>query len=193
MSSQGDQAQVQAEMLALLKGMTESMTAMTTRLTSLEERVQTIPSTHAQPLGTHFEFGNGSNESTREPLEDQATAFRQARRGFGRDGRVPRDIPIQTRHEDNQARIPDHRRQTHREEIPRPPSPNANDFNDEEFQNFNDHGDEEDDEWRPLQQRGFPLRRRAQEQYGVGRIKIKIPSFEGKVDANVYVDWEAIE
>ena len=65
----------------------------------------------------------------------------------------------------------------------------TNDFYEGEFQEPR-YNEEDEEDWRPVPQRGLPPRRRATEQDGFGRVKIKIPSFEGKCDADAYIEWE---
>ena len=48
----------------------------------------------------------------------------------------------------------------------------------------------EEEEWRSVHQRHQPPRRREVEQDGIGKIKVKIPSFEGRCDPEVYLEWE---
>ena len=37
--------------------------------------------------------------------------------------------------------------------------------------------------------RGYRTRREP-EQDGIGKVKVKIPSFDGKIDTYVYLEWE---
>jgi len=52
------------------------------------------------------------------------------------------------------------------------------------------HDDEEEGEWEAMPQHRIAPRRGVREEDGVGKIKVKIPSFEGKCDPDVYLEWE---
>ena len=178
MSDTGNDANTQAAMMATLNEICARMTAMEARLP---------PTPPAQPLGTHYEVGNNSHEPIREPLEDQDALYRRTRGRGGREDRRQREAtPVHVQEEENHEpppRVQPPLRQAYREEFPRNNPVFTNDFYEGEF--HEPRYDEEDEEdWRPVQQRGFPPRRRAPEQDGFGRVKIKIPSFEGKCDAD---------
>ena len=77
-----------------------------------------------------------------------------------------------------------------REVLSTPSTPHY--FRQHEF--VNDVHEEEDlerefQEWRRTRHRGVqPRERREQEQDGLGRVKVKIPTFEGTSDADLYMD-----
>ena len=64
MSSPSDQANNQLGVSTRLDAILEAMHVLTTRLATLEERSQPQAPTPTQPLGTHYEVGNASNESS---------------------------------------------------------------------------------------------------------------------------------
>ncbi|XP_073525656.1 uncharacterized protein [Phyllobates terribilis] len=168
--------------LSMLKQMTDSLQALNHRLDSVEAR-QTAPP--PAPLGTHFEVGGTStNPAQGVPLMPQATVYHQARQG---EMKVPPAAAYNTpRGHHPQADYERHDPYGRHSNAPNSPLPRQ--FPNHEFQDFYDQGD--DDDWRPVPQRHYQPRRREVEQDGVGKIKVKIPSFDGKCDPDAYLEWE---
>ena len=129
------------------------------------------------PLGTHMEQCQHSHHQ-QDHLPSQQEAYEEARREAIRE-HTYRPPPINTF-----ARIPP--REVH-SNLPTPHS-----FRQHEF--VNDVQDEDDLErefleWRRTRRRGVqPRERRDHEQDGLGRVKVKIPPFEGTSDADLYMD-----
>ena len=141
---------------------------------------QLAPNTPPIPLGTNLEPGQTSHQQ-QAPLPGQQQAYEEARREANQRGPSYRPPPINT-----------HARVSPREVPSTLSTPRS--FRHNVFANDVQNGEaleQEFLEWRRKRQRGAqPRERREQEQDGLGRVKVKIPSFEGTSDANLYMDWE---
>lgn len=114
------------------------------------------------PLGTYAETGGPSNVSPRAPLPDQRSAYDTARGVYHQAS--PGIVPRFGR---PQGATPHHDPPIHA------------------------HNELEYEGWQAEPSRGYQTRRgREPEQDGIGKIKVKIPSFEGKCDPDVYMEWE---
>ena len=151
----------------------ESVATLTRDMSTLKG--QLAPNTPPIPLGTNLEPGQTSHQQ-QAPLPSQQQAYEEARRETSKREPTYRPPPINT-----YARMPP------REVFSTPSTPHS--FRQQEF--ANDVQDEEDLErefleWRRTRHRGVqPRERREQEQDGLGRVKVKIPTFEGTSDADL--------
>ena len=178
---------VPPEVFSLLRQMTDSLKTLSTRMDSIEAR-QAVPT--APQFGANFEVGGTSNAPLpRAPLVDQATAYQQARSGGARASPAAAHASPQGRRQQEEFERQEPYVRHQRENFYAPNSPLNRNFPNHEFQEFYDQ-EMEEEEWRPVQQRHYQPRRREMEQDGIGKIKVKIPSFEGKCDPDVYLEWE---
>ena len=165
--------QEEGDMAHMLRALMEGMASINQELTTMKSQMAPVP------LGTHMEQGQHSHHQ-QDHLPSQQEAYEEARREAIRE-HTYRPPPINTF-----ARIPP------REVHSNLPTPNS--FRQHEF--VNDVQDEDDLErefleWRRTRRRGVqPRERRDHEQDGLGRVKVKIPPFEGTSDADLYMDWE---
>lgn len=167
------------EMFNMIKAMSDNLDRLTARMAVLESR----PTPPAPiPLGTNAEAGGPSKVALRVPLPDQRSAYDAARVAHHQ---VPPGV------------VPHHGTPVHayNEQFPVPNSPmlRRNHYAPNRFNAFQGYQDEEmeDEGWQAEPPRGYQARRgREPEQDGIGKIKVKIPSFEGKCDPDVYMEWE---
>lgn len=149
------------ETFAMLKQIMDSVARLTDRIGTLESRPTPIAT--PKPRST-FELGGTS-----------------------------RDAPRETAHESPQ-RTPQGQGMRHANPLPR--TPNVQGFVDD-FQEPQEDVEEEG-MWRefprrhpqPRRGREYEPFRPYQELDGIGKVKVKIPSFEGKCDPDAYMDWE---
>ena len=193
MSSEDNNEAVPPVVFNLVKTVTDAMAELTKRMSQLEAiQLRTLsapPIPQPIPLGSHVETGGPSHVQNRSPLVDQQTAYQAALNGHT----SPNGQNQHSRANPQPNPLP----RAQREHNSIPNSPNfirQHEFVDE-FQDFEeeemDHGGwRRENQWRE-QQRGFqPRRGREQEQDGLGKVKVRIPTFEGKCDPDAYMDWE---
>ena len=163
-----------AQMLRpLMEGMASINQEIATMKTQMASNAAPIPSR------TQMEQGQPSYQP-QEPPMSQREAYEEARREAIREHHY-RPPPIHT-----PTRMPPR-------EVPSFPS-TPHSFRQHVFANDVQDGEDLEQEfldWRRTRQRGAqPRERREQEQDGLGKVKVKIPSFEGTSDADLYMDWE---
>ncbi|XP_073525851.1 uncharacterized protein [Phyllobates terribilis] len=185
---------LQPEVISILKELSDSIKTLKAEVHVLKNQEAPSPT----PLGTNLEPGQTSIQDVRVPLptqeEEQYVASRREamlRAESLLRGEVPNPPnpgPQERRNLRNPPTIRIPRRL--REENSNPRSPNPYRYNEfDEFQDEDEAHDEYED-WRRACQRGFQARRRDPEQDGLGRVKVKIPTFEGTSDADLYMEWE---
>ena len=154
---------------SLLMKMNENIAALTERMATLEAR---------RPLASAFEQGGGSAQPQPRPLPDQRAAFEAATMGPQRAATPPPNPPAPRGHRNGYNPIPN-------SPLPRVVVPP---FVDDRFEEEEQAMTE--DEWVQPPQRAYQRRYREPEQDGIGKIKVKIPVFDGKCDPDAYMMWE---
>ena len=202
---------IHPEVFKLLTSLNNNITRLNSRMSALETRALALPTTgvtlgvdaHAQAVGDgqNQDAANATNQTHTDPnlaSSSQQHGFQNQNREVPHNsnplrnssGNLPRRVPIGSqltplRDEHNRANsfqgFQDQRG-----------SPSDMDLYDDEYEG------EEEDNWERFSRRGGRERRddrrsrrpREQEQDGVGKVKVKIPSFEGRCDPDVYMEWE---
>ena len=158
---------VTPELFNMLKAMSDNIAILSNWMVALEARP---PAPVSVPLGTHIEPGGPSHSAPLPGLQVPiaTTSPRQ------------RDRPFAS----NRFNRFQESRRAYREEPRRG-------YYDDPRRAHEEEEESDDEEWEPMPPRGHQGRGgREPEQDGIGKIKVKIPSFEGKCDPDVYMDWE---
>ena len=172
---------VNPEVFNLLKKMSDSLEALTGRIATLEVKEKDRA---AEPLRSEPERGGPSRWMPTEPLVSQQAAYEAFLRSSQPQATPPYTFPTPP----NYGYVPNATQEP--PTFPTPPI-NNNNFgaafpanNGPGYQGgFAFPGGRRNDFYMGPQR--FP-----QEQDGIGKIKVRIPSFDGKVDPDAYMAWE---
>lgn len=169
------------EWQATMATMKEALTILLAKVANIEAKAtKPLPKTPPIPLASHFQMGGPSSQNQSKPLPPQEALFpprkNQSHDTLRRPMRQektqgPSLPPIQT-----QRAISEHH------------SPYMNRYDDEFFYDMHDdrymgHGWGNGRPW-------FNMPRTREQEDVIDKVMVKLPSFEGKCDPNLYMEWK---